>query len=288
MTTRIESLPIRTPEGIEFTLPLAGPVSRMLAFAIDLCVIATGGAVLQTVLGPLRLLSEDALQAVGVALYFVVSLLYGILTEWLWHGQTIGKRLLGLRVMEASGLRLKPAQVIVRNLLRFVDMLPAFYLLGGAACLLSSRRQRLGDLAAGTIVIRTPDLREPDVAQLLGGKFNSLAVHRHLAARLRQKTPPALARLALEALLRRDELDPQSRLELFREFAAHFKSQVAFPIEVVEQLSDEQYVRDVVDVIFRKAPAKQGLSAGSDFLRGGPSGPRRDSPPGWSSTGPPV
>ncbi len=86
--------------------------------------------------------------------YFVVQVGYGIACEWLWRGQTVGKRLLRLRVMDAQGLHLQFSQVALRNLLRFVDSLPAFYLVGGLVSLLNSRAQRLGDFVANTIVIR--------------------------------------------------------------------------------------------------------------------------------------
>ena len=250
--TRTDIVLVRTPEGVEFALPLAGPFIRMLAFMIDAAAIGAAGITLQRVTAVLGLVSEDAFQTVLAVLYFATTLLYGILTEWLWRGQTIGKRLLGLRVVEANGLRLKPAQVIVRNLMRFIDVLPLFYLVGGVSCLVSQRRQRLGDIAAGTIVIRISKLSEPDVEQLLGNKYNSLNEHRHLAARLRQKTTPEVAQLALEAVLRRDELQPTARLVLFREFADYFKALVQFPIEITEQLSDEQYVRNTVDVLFKR------------------------------------
>jgi len=138
----------------------------------------------------------------------------------------------------------------VRNLLRFADLLPGLYLVGGVCCVLSSRRQRLGDIAAGTIVIRTLQLKEPDVDQVLGRKFNSLAESRHLAARLRQKVHVKVAHLALEAILRRDEIQPEARLVLFREFAGYFRDLVPYPAEIVEQLTDEQYVRNTVDVLF--------------------------------------
>ena len=248
---RAEGVLVRTPEGIEFDLPLAGPFSRMLAFAVDFAAIAAAGALLARLAGPLQIISADAAQTAITVLYFAISLLYGILTEWFWRGQTIGKRLLGLRVVEASGLRLRPSQIIVRNLLRFVDLLPALYLVGGVCCVLSSRRQRLGDIASGTIVIRTLQLKEPDVDQFLGRKFNSLAEQRHLAARLRQKVPTKVAHLALEAILRRDEIQPGARLVLFREFADYLKALVPYPADVIEQLTDEQYVRNVVDVLFR-------------------------------------
>ncbi len=248
---RAETVLIRTPEGIEFDLPLAGPISRMLAFAVDFAAIAAAGALIARLVAPLQLFSADAARSAMTVLYFAVSLLYGIVTEWFWRGQTVGKRLLGLRVVEASGLRLRPSQIIVRNLLRFADLLPGLYLVGGVCCVLSPRRQRLGDIAAGTIVIRTLQLKEPDVDQVLGRKFNSLAESRHLAARLRQKVPAKVAHLALEAVLRRDEIQPVARLVLFHEVGEYLKNVVSYPAEIVEQLTDEQYVRNTVDVLFQ-------------------------------------
>ena len=202
----------------------------------------------------MQIISADAAQTAITVLYFAISLLYGILTEWLWKGQTIGKRLLGLRVVEANGLRLRPSQIVIRNLMRFVDLLPGLYLVGGVCSVLSARRQRLGDIAAGTIVIRILERTQPDVDQLLGRKFNSLAEVRHLAARLRQKVSPEVAHLCLEAILRRDQIQPAARLVLFREYAGYLKTLVPYPAEIIEQLTDEQYVANVVDVLFRRAP----------------------------------
>jgi uncharacterized RDD family membrane protein YckC len=247
-----DTLTIRTPEGIEFALPLAGPISRMLALVVDLCVVFTIGKLVEQMLTPLGLLGKDISDAVKMLAYFVISLAYMALAEWLWRGQTVGKRLLRLRVVDAGGLKLEPSQVIVRNLLRFLDGLPAFYLLGGIACLINSRCQRVGDIAAGTVVIRAPKLQRPDLDQLLGGKFNSLAEVRHLAARLRQRVRPEVGTIALEALLRRDEIEPRSRLKLFGEMAAYFRGLVEYPAEVVEQLSDEQYVRNVAEILYRR------------------------------------
>ncbi len=246
-----DGLVIRTPEGIEFSLPLAGPVSRMLALVIDLAVIAMLGSVLQKILAPLAIFGADLAGALNIVAYFVISLIYAATAEWAWRGQTVGKRLLRLRVVDASGLRLEPAQVIVRNLMRFIDALPALYLVGGIACIVSRRRQRLGDLAAGTVVIRTPKFSAPDFDQVLGSKYNSLAEHRHLAARLRQKTRPEVARLALETLLRRDQLSAFARVQVFRDLADYFRPLAAYPPEVVEQLSDEAYVRDVVEILYQ-------------------------------------
>ena len=135
-------------------------------------------------------------------------------------------------------------------------MLPGLYLVGGIACLLSRRAQRLGDLAASTVVVYNLKPAEPDLDQLLAGKFNSLRQHPHLEARLRQRVSPDEARLALQALVRRDELDPAARVTLFSELAEHFKSLVAFPPETIEAMPDEQYIRNVVDILFRSRGAE--------------------------------
>jgi uncharacterized RDD family membrane protein YckC len=249
--SRDNSLLIRTPEGIEFALPLAGPFSRMLALAVDLGAIAVLVSVLEKVLAPLAVLGQDISGGVHILVDFVLTLIYAMALEWLWRGQTVGKRLMGLRVVDARGLRLEPSQVIVRNLLRALDALPALYLVGGIACALNGHRQRIGDIAAGTVVVRTPKLPKPNLDQLLGGKYNSLAESRHLAARLRQKIDPEIARIAVEALIRRDQLEPSARLELFGQLANHFRALVPYPPEVAEQLADEPYVRDVVELLYR-------------------------------------
>ena len=245
------TLKIRTPEGIAFSFALAGPVARCLAWAVDFFVILAILKIMVLLVTVIGFISLDFQVAAMMLGYFLVSVGYGIVLEWFWRGRTIGKWLLRLRVMDAHGLRLQPHQVLLRNLLRFVDSLPAFYFIGGVTCLLSSRSQRLGDIAGSTVVVYNPKPTEPDLDQLLAGKFNSLRQHPHLEARLRQRVSPDEARLALQALVRRDDLDPIARVALFSELADHFKSLVTFPPETVESVPDEQYIRNVVDILFR-------------------------------------
>jgi uncharacterized RDD family membrane protein YckC len=250
---RTNTLLLRTPEGIVFSLPLAGPVSRFLAWGVDAGCIVAATSLLHEVLGLLGNINAGIAGATYIVAYFVFSIGYGIACEWYWRGQTVGKRVLKLRVMDEQALRLGFGQVVVRNLLRFVDLLPGLYLVGGIACVLSRRSQRLGDLAANTIVVRQLETAQPNLEQVLGGKFNSLLEYRHLAARLRQRTSPQAGAVALEALVRRDELEPQARLQLFDGLAQHFRSLVEFPLEATEQLSGEQYVRNVVEILYRRA-----------------------------------
>lgn len=248
---RTSSIVIETPEGISFTLLLASPITRFLAWIIDFLAIMALDTALQRALQITGVVGVDFAQAAGILGYFLLSTGYGIILEWRLRGQTLGKRVLGLRVMDAQGLRLDFSQIVIRNLLRVIDLLPAFYLVGGMVSVFSRNAQRLGDLAADTIVIRNPKIEQPDLDGLLGGKFNSLLEYQQLAARLRQRATPELAGIALGALLRREEFDPQARVQLFEELAGYVQSVVEFPAEAVESISSEQYVRNAVEILYR-------------------------------------
>jgi uncharacterized RDD family membrane protein YckC len=244
-------LTILTPEGVVFHLPLAGPVSRCLAWMVDAGVILAVYQMARILISLLGMIDSDVSMAFATLTFFVIRTGYAIVMEWFWQGQTVGKRVLGLRVMDVNGLRLQPSQIIIRNLLRAVDSLPLFYLVGGIACLATRHGQRLGDLAANTIVVNSGQVPEPDLDLILQqNRYNSLKGYAHLGARLRQQVTPDEAGLALQALMRRDEFLPEARVALFGEMAGHFKTKVAFPPESVAGVSDEQYVRNVVDVLF--------------------------------------
>lgn len=262
---RTGTVVVRTPEGIVFSLRLAGPITRFLAWAIDAACIAAAGAAAGALGMFAGVVSRDAAFAAVILTSFAVSTGYGIVLEWYWRGQTLGKKLLHLRVMDEHGLRLQPSQIVVRNLLRFVDALPLFYLVGGVASVLGRHSQRLGDLAAGTIVVRTPPSSPPDLRQVAFGRFNSFRRHPHLVARLRQRLTPDEAAVALGALMRREALDPLARVALFRDLAGFFRSVVPFPPEATDGLSDEQYVRNVAEVLYRS----DGGPVSGETLRGG-------------------
>jgi hypothetical protein len=133
--------------------------------------------------------------------------------------------------------------------------LPALYLVGGLACLFNKRAQRLGDFAANTVVVWNPRIAEPDLNQLLESKYNSFREYPHIEARLRQNVTPLEAQIAVESIVRRNDLEPGARVELFHELSVYFESIVSFPQEAIDGISDEQYVRNVVEALLRpKAP----------------------------------
>lgn len=251
---RFEKLVIRTPEGFKFSMLLAGPIIRFLAWLIDTAIVF--GIIFAVLIGVSMFLApfaEDFGGAIIFLAFLVIWFGYGIVLEWYCHGKTVGKRVFNLRVVDEHGLQLTFAQIAVRNLLRMVDFLPLLYLLGGTVSVLSKRSQRLGDIAAGTVVIRTVETALPDLAEASAGgdKFNSFTKYPHIEARVRQRVSPAAASIALQSLLRRNSLDPDRRIELFAELAEYFQSMLDFPAEATDGLSDEQYIRNIVDTLFR-------------------------------------
>ena len=147
---------VATPEGIELTLRLAGPVPRAMAWAIDLAV--RGGIVLGVSMAA-SLLGRAGLGVLLLTAFFVEWLLPAWL-ETMWRGQTPGKRVMRLAVLNDDGTPVRWPGALTRNLLRAVDFLPFLYGVGLVSMLLSRDFKRLGDLAAGTVVVYQPEKAE--------------------------------------------------------------------------------------------------------------------------------
>src|SRR5215470_18112973 len=155
---------VLTPERVSLQYDIAGVGSRGAAVLIDSIIevvvlvvlaVAFGGglAVFNSVLG-----ESDQLSALVVAVFilafFVVSVGYFMVFEIIWSGQTPGKRIVGVRVLRENGYPIRPVDSVVRNLVRIVDALPFGYAVGVLTMLFNARSKRLGDFAAGTIVVR--------------------------------------------------------------------------------------------------------------------------------------
>lgn len=250
----MKKLTVQTQEGIVFSLPLAGPVTRFAALVIDSVCVYILYIVVAMTTGALRAfvpIGTDIIGALSMIAMFLLSMGYWVSLEWFWRGQTPGKRFFRLRVMDVQGMKLKFSQIVIRNILRFVDSLPFFYLVGGVACFLTRHGQRLGDIAANTIVVAHPVVKEPDLKEIMPSKFNSFRDYPHLTARLRHYISPAEADIILRSLIRRNSLDAEARIKLYRELRSHIASLVEFPNDAMENISDEQYIRNVADILYR-------------------------------------
>jgi len=157
---------IETPEGVELHLRTAGPAVRALAFFIDLLLRGLVLFVLSFVL--------TVAGTFGIGLFLILLFLlewfYPVLFEVYRQGETPGKRMFGLRVVNDNGTPVGWGPSLVRNLLRAVDFMPSMYVFGLVCMLLNRDFKRLGDLAAGTVVIYrdrvTPQIALPEVPPL--------------------------------------------------------------------------------------------------------------------------
>ena len=169
---------IATGESVAFSYELAGAGSRFFAVFIDMtiqvAVVALVVAVLALVLHALPKPAHVAaatkfgnavLTALGVVAGFVLFFGYFIVFEWLWQGRTPGKKLVGIRVVRDGGFPLDFTSSVIRNVVRLLEVGFGFYAVSAVATLLSPLNRRLGDMAAGTIVIRENRFeRLPDFA----------------------------------------------------------------------------------------------------------------------------
>jgi uncharacterized RDD family membrane protein YckC len=146
-----DRLVIATPEGVELALDLAGLGSRFTAGVIDLAIKAV--IVIGVVLAALPLSGLAATLALTI-LPLLVYVGYDVLFETLGSGRTPGKRATGLRVLSADGGPEDGVSSLIRNVLRLIDGLPLSYVPGIVSILVTKKNQRVGDLAAGTIVVR--------------------------------------------------------------------------------------------------------------------------------------
>ncbi len=145
-----------TPEGVQLKFQLAGPAARMAAYLADFAIRVMGGVAiaLAAAIG-FGSMGMGELSAAAILLtLFLVEWAWGTLFEWLWNGRTPGKRLFNLRVITTGGYPIGFYEAVLRNMLRAGDA-PFVVLYGiGVSVMMSTRQlQRLGDLAAGTIVV---------------------------------------------------------------------------------------------------------------------------------------
>jgi uncharacterized RDD family membrane protein YckC len=231
--------PVLTPENVRFHHTLAGPGTRLLAWLLDLLVVMGLLGVVGIGFGIAAAIVGDYAGAVYGIVSFVLASGYWIVLEHRWDGRTLGKRALGLRVVGERGLRLTLGQVVLRNLLRLVDLLPGPAAVGALFCTLHPEHRRVGDLVAGTLVVR--ERRVPAPERIRGA--SSLALRGAapvLPPDLRRRVPPAERELLLDLCMRRDALDDGVRLELFATAAARYRDRLG--LDQGAEMSDENLI----------------------------------------------
>ncbi|QPK63741.1 RDD family protein [Methylomonas sp. LL1] len=239
-------LRIQSAEGMEYQLEIAGMGARSYAFLIDwhirlllaiTWVASVGWAFFSW--EELRNLFEHGHASAALALLVPpasIYLFYHPLLEILMGGRTPGKRMTGVRLVDSQGHTPGIGALLLRNVFRLIDSLPGFYFLGLAAVALTSKQQRIGDLAAGLVLVYD---KAAEAGSLRG--ISDLAIHSGLSANDQA--------LLLDLLMRWNEL-PQERRTLFaRQFLTRIGRTVP-PID--EKLKPDRALKQALDDLLTK------------------------------------
>jgi len=173
-----DQLSIETPELVTIEMPLAGLGSRFAAIMLDYLIwtaMMAGLLILTAIVMPnLDRLGEKWAIGVVIFLFFVLRWGYFTLFEAFWNGRTPGKRVAKIRVIQRSGRGINLFEAMTRNLLRFIDEMPFLYAIGVITIFFTREHQRLGDLAAGTLVVHERRNANETPAAPSGRTFASL------------------------------------------------------------------------------------------------------------------
>ena len=262
-----DDLVVSTPERVAFQYEIAGIGSRFLAQFIDVLVITViqivltiGAAALGGIFNSIQIfaLVELILSFILIAGYFLIS-------EAAWNGQTLGKRYVRLRAVGDHGEPLTIGQATIRNLVRIVDFLPAFYAIGIVTMFSNSRAKRLGDFAAGTLVVRDRErislydlastaptaVPEPKPASSIWSTPSTEAPAGEPSPAPSRPVDPALRRLVVAYAARRELLPASRREALARSAEPALRAALpdvvatAGPLAALDQLAEREGISPV-------------------------------------------
>jgi uncharacterized RDD family membrane protein YckC len=250
---------VLTTEKVPFSYRVAGLGSRFLAWLVDLFVLV-GLDLMGAMIASVLVIGRPGLgTAVMIVWQFVLMWGYFLFFEWLWHGQTPGKALLGIRVIQWRGTAMNFYQSAIRNLLRIVDSLPVPLplgpgLLGFAVAACNREQRRLGDLAADTLVVHV----ERNVRPVLSLTDASSFADRQRLVLLRQRLSQLdreQKQTLLDLCLRRDQLRVQERAQLFQAAAQFFEQRLKLVAD--EHESAEKFVLQMAAVLSERPGGRE-------------------------------
>ena len=247
-----EDLVVSTPERVSFTYDTATLGSRFLAQFLDLLVLGggvgslVGGLALALSLLPQLQAAEGWIVAVWLVVVFATVVGYFPVSEAIWSGKTLGKMVMHLRVVDLRGGPLTVSQAILRNLVRLIDFLPLYYGVGAVVMFVNQRGQRLGDLAAGTVVVRERRAVSLSELVLASQRTAAAAPAPEPAMAAGRRLEPALKRFVTAYAQRRWLLQPEVRTELAVRAAEALRAAmpemvaVHGPLAALDRLADEE------------------------------------------------
>lgn len=240
---------IQTPDGVYFEYVLASLLLRFYAFFIDQLLIISITSFVFFSLNILSLISPNLMIFLLILSLFAIQQGYFIFFETKWRGQTPGKRVFNIQVVDSNGFQITFNQIFIRNILRIVDGLPQFGLLGGIVGFFSSSNKRLGDFAADTVVIDVSIKKILPIQSLPVNKYNSFYKYPHLCAKIRKQIKPDEVHLIFEILFRKESVDSSNIFAIYNETKSYFQNKIQIPQDEIDTISSEQYLINLLNVV---------------------------------------
>lgn len=255
MTNSNDILKIDTPENVTFDYDVAGIGSRFLAALADTALIFLLQA---TVIGSLFLIAKLTLDLAGdtisswmLAIFGLIGFVffwgYYIFFEILWNGQTPGKRWVGLRVIRVDGTPITVSEVIIRNLVRIIDFLPSAYGVGVVVMFINTNSRRVGDLAAGTIVVHDRAVKSlSEISPIRPSTVIVPVAQKHLPDGFPvERVSEHELHIIEEFLSRRKELANRSQL------AGHILASIMTRLEIPHESIPQNKAEEILSAIYK-------------------------------------
>jgi uncharacterized RDD family membrane protein YckC len=238
-----DDMVVATPERVSFSYETANIGSRFVAQLVDIAALLGMLLGLGGIAVAIGALTNDSTVPILLMLVGGFAIVWGyfVVSEAVWSGQTLGKRVLRLRAVDVRGGPLSVSQALIRNLVRIVDFLPSYYLIGAIAIFVTRRNQRLGDLAAGTVVVR-----ERQAVSLRDLGSEPAPGTPAAAPRWGRRLEPQLRRFVVAYAGRRQQLPPWRRAELAAQVEPALRGVLpdlvsrSGPLAALDQLADEE------------------------------------------------
>ena len=236
-------LEITTPEQVTFHYPIAGLVTRGVAWSLDLTLLSLINICIYLIF---FFFPVEFGYGIATVLTFILNFFYYIGFELFAAGQTLGKRVMGIRVVSVTGSQLRFSESLIRNVVRVLDTL--LFLVGAFVAFGDPLRRRLGDLVADTIVVRDTRRKIPEALIRAQARANSFQDDPAIRTRILNRVTREERDLILDLMSRRDQLETLSREAVFKQTARYLRERYSLPSDM-EHLSDEQTVLGIALVI---------------------------------------
>jgi len=243
-----------TPENVELSFEVAGITSRFLAWFLDMLFMIIALFIGAWAVSFVGIISPGLQAALVIVTAFVIQQGYFIFFELKTGGATPGKRIMKLRVIQDTGVKINFFNSFLRNMMRFMDSTPLFilHIPGGLAAFFHPLNRRLGDMVAGTLVVRERSHPQPGRIIAEGDEYSTLLADFTLRENIMRVVTTPEKEAMIEACLRADEIEFSRRMEIFGRLGRRLRSRLDLP--PMEFASDEKLVRNVTAILLGAEP----------------------------------